>query len=127
MRISSGLPGNLKVLIVDDDPLLCEVMEVVLGMKARVAEVQTATSAAAALDLCVQFWPDVVIVDHFMPVIDGDKLGGMLREIHPDTWLLSMTGSSGKPKPEWADVHVMKNGDLFRMLDEMFVGGIAPA
>lgn len=124
MGTSNGRGGHLKVLVVDDDPLFCQVMEVILGLKPPVAEVHTATSATTALELCGEFSPDVVIVDHFMPVMDGDKLGARLRRLLPDSRLLSMTGMRDKEKPDWADAHVFKDGELFQALEQMLMGGI---
>jgi CheY-like chemotaxis protein len=116
---------GLKVLVVDDDPLFCEVMEVVLGLKSCVAEIRSAICAADAVEEFRAFRPNVVFVDHIMPWVDGDELGGRLRKMDPSARLLSISGLHGKETPPWADEHVMKSGALFDDLERILRGKIA--
>jgi CheY-like chemotaxis protein len=119
---AGGRKGRLKVLVVDDDSLFCQVMEVILGLKRYVGEVRTAGCAAEALEVFEEFEPDVVFVDHVMPSVAGDELGSHLRSLHPWLRLLSISALYGREKPSWADEHFTKNGDLFRNLERRLRG-----
>jgi hypothetical protein len=60
-----------------------------------------------------------------MPTGNGDELGGSLRDLHPLTRLLSISGLQGKETPPWADAHITKDGDLFANLERMLRGIVA--
>jgi PAS domain S-box-containing protein len=75
---SDGDPAlkNLKVLVVDDEDSAREVAATIL-MQAQ-AEVRTAGSAGAALQIMDEWEPDVLVADIGMPYIDGYAL---IREV----------------------------------------------
>lgn len=59
-----------RVLVVDDDPLIREVLQTILNL--RELEVTTASDGAEALALLAEDpLPDVVVCDVMMPGIDG--------------------------------------------------------
>jgi len=58
-----------RVLVVDDDTFICEVVRDVLEDEGYI--VQVAANGAAALNCMSEQWPDVVLVDLRMPVMDG--------------------------------------------------------
>lgn len=61
--------GQRHVLVVDDDPLILEVLRTVLDLEEF--RVTTATDGHTALQLLVDDRPDVVVCDVMMPDIDG--------------------------------------------------------
>jgi CheY-like chemotaxis protein len=59
-----------RVLVVDDDPLILEVLQTILRL--RELDVATASDGAAALEvLTARPLPDVVVCDVMMPGLDG--------------------------------------------------------
>jgi len=69
--------GGLRVLVVDDEPDTCDVLEAVL--REAGAEVRTCRSAAAALAEIETWWPDVLLSDIGMPGEDGYALIRRIR------------------------------------------------
>jgi len=69
--------GGLRVLVVDDEPDTCDVLEAVL--REAGAEVRTCRSAAAALAEIETWWPDVLLSDIGMPGEDGYALIRSIR------------------------------------------------
>jgi two-component system, OmpR family, response regulator MprA len=57
------------VLVVDDDPLILEVLRTVLDLEEF--RVTTATDGTSGLAMLAQDRPDVVVVDVMMPGLDG--------------------------------------------------------
>ena len=57
------------VLVVDDDPLILEVLRTVLDLEEF--RVSTATDGEVGLAMLAQERPDVVVVDVMMPGLDG--------------------------------------------------------
>lgn len=71
----------MRVLVVDDDPIVGEVLARYLireGFKAEVAE-----DAEAAFDACEDSLPDLVVLDLMLPRIDGVEVFHRIRERGP--------------------------------------------
>lgn len=83
----------LRVLIVDDDRSQVLFCESVLRRRGLLTE--TATSSNAALNLVQRFRPDLMLVDLYMPEIDGMALTARVREM-PDMLLLPIIFMSGE-------------------------------
>src|SRR5947208_13991555 len=84
-----------RVLVVDDDPDIRELVSSLLSRAGYV--VSGAGNGAAALELigpdgCL---PDLVLLDRFMPVMDGDDLAARLRERDPNVRIIAFTSSDG--------------------------------
>lgn len=73
--------GNLNVLVVDDDPMLGDLLHEVLRMSGHWCRV--AKTGKVALELLEQESFDVVISDLWMPGLSGQQLWERLQEEHP--------------------------------------------
>ena len=73
---------GVKVLIVDDEPDACEILEILLEQYG--ATVITANSSAEALDTLGREIPDVIVSDIAMPDEDGYSLIRKLRSLPKD-------------------------------------------
>jgi len=60
-----------KILVVDDDPNICELLE--LRLKSSGYEVSTACNGVAAFVKASDEKPDLIILDVAMPTMDGLK------------------------------------------------------
>ena len=67
------------VLVVDDQPLNLKVCQGLLGPYEM--EVYTARSGQEALRQMTQVWPDLVLMDHMMPGMDGVEATARIREM----------------------------------------------
>jgi CheY-like chemotaxis protein len=70
------MPNNVKVLLVDDNPM---VMGMLHGALTALANVSTATDATDALLKAVDDPPDLLVSDYRMPGMDGRQLVEKLR------------------------------------------------
>nr|WP_276607519.1 response regulator [Limisphaera ngatamarikiensis] len=61
-----------RILVVDDEPLVCEAMAMMLSFDGH--QVQTAQTGAEALALLERQTFDLVITDYAMPEMRGDEL-----------------------------------------------------
>jgi two-component system OmpR family response regulator len=71
-------PLGLKVLVVDDEPPITELLNMSLGFEGY--EVQVATSGRSGLELAKSFRPDLIVLDVMMPDLDGFQVLRRLRE-----------------------------------------------
>lgn len=81
----------IRVLIADDQDIVCEGLKVVLNASARVRVVGTAHDGAEALRQAEALRPDVVLMDLKMPGMNGVQATRTLRERLPDTPVLVLT------------------------------------
>lgn len=72
-----GAAGRPRVLIVDDDPLIRDVVRTVLEDGSY--ELEEAASGAEALRLAADHPPDVVLLDVMMPGLDGFQVARRLK------------------------------------------------
>jgi CheY-like chemotaxis protein len=66
-----------SILVVDDEPGICSMVEEMLTDEGY--RVRTATSGAAALALCAQEIPRLLLCDQMMPGMTGEELCRQLR------------------------------------------------
>ncbi len=81
-----------RVLIVDDDPALLQALPETLRLRMSGVTVDTADSAAAALDRIAAHDYDAIVTDIRMPGMDGFTLLAEIRGRRPDTPTLMITG-----------------------------------
>lgn len=66
-----------RILVVDDEPQLCELVQAMLEHDGH--NVMTATGASAAMDLLERESFDMMITDYLMPGMKGDQLGAHVK------------------------------------------------
>ncbi|SDR70748.1 response regulator transcription factor [Corynebacterium timonense] len=80
---------GVKVLVVDDEPNIVELLTV--SLKFQGFEVESAESGQEALKIAREFRPDAYILDVMMPGMDGFELLGKLRSEGLDGPILFLT------------------------------------
>ena len=69
--------NNYNVLVVDNSPVIVKI--VATALEEAGCSVQTASDGLEALDLLMEFPPDIIYTDLVMPRIDGAKLCSIVR------------------------------------------------
>src|ERR1051326_2667292 len=88
----------LSVLVVDDWPDAAESLAAVLSAQGFTA--RTAKNGQEALQALQTEWPDVVLIDVAMPLMDGYALARRIRELSVAKQCPRMAAISGNAKPE---------------------------
>ena len=88
------MPNALHILVIDDDPVMRELLEAVLGFAGHAVEcLDSGEKAVAKLESCGTE-PDVVLTDLHMPGLQGHALAERLLALRrPGTVLVGMSGS----------------------------------
>ncbi|MBU0482050.1 MAG: diguanylate cyclase [Proteobacteria bacterium] len=84
---------NVKILIVDDDPLVLELLGI--SIKSFGFESIAANNGREAIDLLETNEFTMVITDMMMPEVDGMELLAHVRKRHPQTAVIVVTGYTG--------------------------------
>jgi DNA-binding NtrC family response regulator len=80
-----------RVLVIDDDPLVCETLRAALGVCGF--EIDAATDGDAGLARVAEFRPAVVLADVLAPGLDGLSLLRELRARYPEVGVILMSGA----------------------------------
>jgi DNA-binding NarL/FixJ family response regulator len=80
------------VLVVDDQHLFADALAVFLANDDSIEVVGTASSGEEAIDLALANVADVVLMDLFMPRMDGLEATMRLRDIRPETHVIVISG-----------------------------------
>ncbi len=85
----------LRVLVVDDQPILCQIVSQHLEEDFHIVE--TALSGSAAVEKFRAAPFDLVITDHVMAEMTGEQLAIALKEINPKIPVILLTGYGCEP------------------------------
>lgn len=87
---------SITVCIVDDDPMICQAMSLILTdySAGRISVVSTATNGEQALRIAMERQPDVMLMDIAMPDMDGIEATRRLRKLSHAPHVLILTSLS---------------------------------
>jgi DNA-binding NarL/FixJ family response regulator len=89
--------GALRVMVVDDHAVFAEALELAIRASAHLACVGTAAGVEAALILADETSPDAAVMDVNLVGTDGISGTRLLRQQHPKTLVLVLTGQHPSP------------------------------
>lgn len=97
----------VNVLIADDDAGIRSFLRVALRHEDGVGEVREAANGSDAVDICREWAPDVVVLDYWMPELDGGRAARAIRLDNPNVRIVAFSGVL-QGTPEWADHSFLK-------------------
>jgi two-component system nitrate/nitrite response regulator NarL len=106
---------DTRVLIVDDDDRLRDVLAVYLGVEEGLCVAGTASDAEEAAEMTAKLHPDAIVLDYHMPGIDGLDAILLLRDVAPDVRIVMFSADDDGVASETAIQrgaagYVTKNG-----------------
>jgi DNA-binding NarL/FixJ family response regulator len=84
----------IRVLLVDDHPLVRAGLRTLLDATDDIEVVDEASDGQAAVELAAAVAPDVVLMDLSMPVLDGVAATRRLSAAQPEVRVVVLTSSS---------------------------------
>ena len=92
MSIQDALsPRTTRIIVVDDDPIVREVLTTALGSNPDIEVVASVTNGAEAVDVVHARTVDVVLMDVQMPVLDGVAATSRILALGGGTRVLLLT------------------------------------
>ncbi|WP_276608027.1 response regulator transcription factor [Bifidobacterium avesanii] len=87
---------TVKVSVIDDDPMICQAMSLILTdySAGRITVVSTSTDGETCVARAREEHPDVVLMDIAMPGVDGIEATRRLRALSPAPHVLILTSLS---------------------------------
>jgi two-component system response regulator AtoC len=80
---------KFKILVIDDEPILRNSLEIALKVSGY--DVITAQSGEEGIELFLKESPDLILLDHWLPGINGDEVLRLIREKDTDILVIIMT------------------------------------
>jgi CheY-like chemotaxis protein len=108
----------MNILVVDDDERIGRLLDAALGVEETVDDIRVVRCGSDALAECLEFTPDLIILDYWMPQMDGAEAAGKIRKLCPRARIVAFSGSL-EGKPDWADAFYPKGDlpDIERIID----------
>jgi DNA-binding NarL/FixJ family response regulator len=83
--------GTIRVLIVDDHPVVCRGLEAIIQTERGMSVVGQACNGAQAVRMFQEHLPDVTLMDLRMPVMTGVEAIRAIRAAHPAAAFIVLT------------------------------------
>lgn len=83
---------QLKVLIVEDEPIMGQILLSYLSAYFEVSNLRIACNGSEALEAVEEQVPDLVFIDVGIPDIDGLSIATKIKTVNPDIFLIFVTG-----------------------------------
>jgi two-component system, NtrC family, response regulator AtoC len=80
---------NFKILVIDDEPILRDSLQVALSTSGY--QVQTARTGEEGLELFRKENPDLILLDHWLPGMNGDEVLRRIKEENGEVPIIIMT------------------------------------
>ena len=113
-----GRKRRVRILIVDDEPAIREVMRLIL----KNYEVIEASNGIEALKKCEEFKPDLILMDIMMPRMNGIEATKAILEKFPDAKIVAVTAYAthkGKEMLEAGAVDILEKPFGRKKLEEL--------
>ena len=81
----------MKIVIIDDDPLVCGALKIILQTDSDLEIAAVGTSGGEAISLYERCRPDVLLMDIRMADMTGLKAGAAILQRYPDARILFLT------------------------------------
>jgi len=107
-----GKPEPIRVVFIDDDPGLCQLVNILLSWEADIELVGVATTGTQAVEMVCSLEPDLVISDIRLPDISGVEVGNRVSEKCPGTRLVLISGHGAE------DLHEELKMSVFTYVDK---------
>lgn len=83
---NAALFSKMKIVAIDDEPANVALLEAMLA-EGGYTRIKTITDSRVAIDTCVAFEPDLVLLDLMMPHVDGFTILDALRAAAAESFL----------------------------------------
>lgn len=92
----------MTILIVDDDPLICKSLALILAKEPDIKVAGIAGDGRQAVEMCEEKSPDLILMDIRMPEVDGIQATRLLKKRFPHIRVVMLTTFQDKPNIEMA-------------------------
>ena len=89
-------PSTLRVLVVDDHELTRLTLQLAFASQKNIEVVGLASNGKEAVEMVQNCYPDVIVLDLQMPVMDGWSASRKIKDISPKTQIIAYSSVEEK-------------------------------
>lgn len=118
----TGPEAPVRVLVVDDEPDLRILLWLAVEADGRCSVVADASNGRDGIAMAAEHQPDVIVLDHLMPDMDGIRTLPLLREAAPRAKVIMLSALTSEPHRidairAGADAYLEKGASFRPLLD----------
>ena len=87
------MAAPIRIVLVEDNKVFREALELLLGLRPDVGVVASLADGNDAVSACLEYDPDVLLVDYRLPGLDGVQVTAAVRDACPDVAVVCLTAS----------------------------------
>jgi NarL family two-component system response regulator LiaR len=122
-KMTTSTPQPIRVIVVDDHPMVRRGLATILKVFDDVELAGEAATGEAAIYLCNQVLPDVVLMDMVLPDMDGVAATRIIRKNLPKVKILALSSF----KDEALVLNVMQAGAIGYLLKDISANDLVQA
>ena len=92
--IPQALSDPVRIVLVEDNKVFREALELLLGLRSDVEVVAAVGDGTEAVPACLEFRPDVVLMDFRLPNMDGVQATAAVKEATPEVAVVCLTATA---------------------------------
>lgn len=117
--------SKVKIIIADDQQIICEGLAVMLNQQSDLEVIATANSGEDVINKTIESKPDVILMDIRMPGIGGITATKILKEKYPNIKIIMLTTFSQndyilKALKNGASGYLLKETDVHQLVDAIY-------
>ncbi len=89
------MTGAVRILLVEDNAVFREALELLFSLRDDIDVVASVGDGSAAVPACLEYEPDVVLMDYRLPGLDGVQATRAVRAACPNAAVVCLTASAG--------------------------------
>ncbi|MEP6977923.1 MAG: response regulator transcription factor [Thermoleophilia bacterium] len=84
----------VRIVLVEDNKVFREALELLLGLRSDVEVVAAIGDGTEAVPACIEFHPEVVLMDFRLPNMDGVQATAAVKEATPEVAVVCLTATA---------------------------------
>jgi DNA-binding NarL/FixJ family response regulator len=88
------LSDQIRIVLVEDNKVFREALELLLELRSDIEVVASVGDGTEAVPACIQFHPDVVLMDIRLPGMDGVQATAAIKRTCPDVAVVCLTATA---------------------------------
>jgi DNA-binding NarL/FixJ family response regulator len=88
------LSEQIRIVLVEDNKVFREALELLLELRSDVQVVASVGDGTEAVPACIQYQPDVVLMDIRLPGMDGVQATAAIKRSCPDVAVVCLTATA---------------------------------